>query len=64
VFEVLYEARGDVGAGYLRARVGGPRWKLQDSLGRLIAAGKVIKIGSTSATRYRVVAVQAGTVQA
>lgn len=54
LFEVLCEARVAVGARYLRARVGGPRWKLQDALGRLIAAGKVIKIGTTSATRYRV----------
>jgi hypothetical protein len=64
MFEVLCEAQGDVGASYLRARLGGPRWKLQDSLGRLIAAGKVIKIGNTSATRYRVVTMQAGAVQA
>jgi hypothetical protein len=55
VFEVLCEAREDVAAGYLRARLGGPRWKLQGSLGRLVTAGKVIRSGTTSATRYRAV---------
>jgi hypothetical protein len=59
VLEVLCEAQGDVGASYLRARVGGPRWKLQDSLGRLIAAGNAVKLGNTSATRYRGVRAQA-----
>jgi hypothetical protein len=55
VFEVLCEARCDVGAGYLRARVGGPRWKVQASLGRLVATGKVARSGNTSTTRYRAV---------
>jgi hypothetical protein len=55
VFEVLCEARDDVGAGYLRTRVGGPRWKLQDSLGRLVSARRVVRSGTTSATRYRAV---------
>jgi hypothetical protein len=55
VLEVLCEAQGEVGASYLRARLGGPRWKLQSSLGRVVAAGKVIRTGTTSATRYRVV---------
>jgi hypothetical protein len=55
VFEVLCEARHDVASGYLRARLGGPRWKMQSSLGRLVASGEVVRHGSTSATRYRVV---------
>jgi hypothetical protein len=54
VFEVLCDA-GEVGAAYLRARLGGPRWKLQNSLGRLIAAGQAVKRGNTFATRYRAV---------
>lgn len=40
--KVIADARGSgsrVGAGYLRARVGGPRWKLQGDLRRLVAAG-------------------------
>jgi hypothetical protein len=50
---VLDEASGvPVGSAYLRARVGGPRWKLQASLRRLIEAGLVERSGSTSATRY------------
>ena len=54
VHAVLHEARGTpVGAAYLRARVGGPRWKLQASLRRLVDAGLVERSGSTSATRYR-----------
>jgi len=52
VYEVLVEAAGPVGASYLRARVGGPRWKLQGSLGRLAEAGKVTRRGVTSTTRY------------
>jgi hypothetical protein len=55
VLEVVCEALEDVAAGYLRARLGGPRWKLQGSLGRLVAAGKVVRSGTTSATRYRAV---------
>lgn len=40
--KVIAEARGSgsrSGAGYLRARVGGPRWNLQGDLRRLVAAG-------------------------
>jgi hypothetical protein len=59
VFEVLCEAPGEVASGYLRAQLGGPRWKLKDSLERLVAAGKVVKRGMTSATRYRAVQVRA-----
>jgi hypothetical protein len=55
VFEVLCEVRDDVASGYLRARLGGPRWKMQGSLGRLVGAGKVVRSGTTSATRYRAV---------
>jgi hypothetical protein len=53
---VLVAIRGaegqPVSASYLRARVGGPRWKLQASLGRLVGAGKVLRDGVTSSTRY------------
>lgn len=42
-----------VSASYLRARVGGPRWKLQGSLRRLVDAGDVARNGVTSSTRYR-----------
>jgi len=52
VLEVIREAPGIVGAAYLRNRVGGPRWKLQASLGRLAAAGEVQRSGTTSGTRY------------
>jgi hypothetical protein len=55
VFEVVREAGGDVASGYLRVRLGGPRWKMQDSLGRLVAAGKIARSGNTSTTRYRAV---------
>jgi hypothetical protein len=52
---VILEAAGTpVGASYLRARVGGPRWKLQESLRRLVHAGEISRSGSTSATRYRI----------
>jgi hypothetical protein len=50
---VLVEAGSWVGASYLRARLGGPRWKLQASLGRVVAAGKACRRGSTSTTQYR-----------
>lgn len=53
VVEVLIEAARPVGAGYLRARVGGPRWKLQAAMRRLIAAELVVRTGSTSATLHR-----------
>lgn len=56
VHDVLAEAGEAVGAGYLRARVGGPRWKLLGALGRLIQAGFVERSGTTSATRYRLCA--------
>jgi hypothetical protein len=51
---VIVQAHGQfVGAAYLRARVGGPRWKLQWSLRRLVQAGVVERRGTTSSTRYR-----------
>jgi hypothetical protein len=59
VFEVLCEARVEVASGYLRAQLGGPRWKMQKSLHRLQAAGKVVTTGATSATRHRAVRVPA-----
>ena len=52
VLRTLREAGTKVGAAYLRERVGGPRWKLQASLGRLFDAGLVEREGTTSATRY------------
>lgn len=55
VYEVLAEVDGRrVRASYLRARVGGPRWKLQAALRRLSAAALVHRTGTTSGTRYGV----------
>ena len=54
VLAVLRDADGRlVSASYLRARLGGPRWKLQGSLKRLADAGQVERLGVTSSTRYR-----------
>lgn len=54
VMRVLDAAGGRaVSASYLRARVGGPRWKLQGSLKRLVEKHKVERRGVTSSTRYR-----------
>jgi len=54
---VLIEAGGQaVAASYLRVRAGGPRWKLQASLRRLVDAGAVERSGTTSSTRYRATA--------
>lgn len=53
VLDVVIEAKGWVAAGDLRPHVGGPRWKLQASLGRLVVAGVVERTGKTSDTRYR-----------
>lgn len=39
----------------VRARLGGPRWKLQASLGRLVAARKAVRKGNTSGVRYAAV---------
>jgi hypothetical protein len=49
---VLREAARPVQAHYLRARLGGPRWKLQASLQRLIAAELADRSGATCSTRY------------
>jgi hypothetical protein len=57
MLEVIRSASGRaVSASYLRARVGGPRWKLQASLRRLADLGQVERTGVTSSTRYRSVA--------
>lgn len=53
VRRVLADAHGFVGAAYLRARVGGPRWKLQAALHKLEEMGAVERRGATSATQYR-----------
>lgn len=55
VREVIAAASTPVAAAYLRARVGGPRWKLQASLRRLVDAGAIKRSGTTSSTRYWVV---------
>lgn len=55
VRRVLATAPGFVGASYLRARVGGPRWKLQEALRKLEAEGVIERRGVTSATEYRFV---------
>jgi hypothetical protein len=59
VFEVLCEAPGPVAASYIRARLGGPRWKLQASYRRLMAAKRIKRTGNTSSVRYHAVGVQA-----
>lgn len=56
VVTILSQAEGPVAACYLRARLGGPPWKLQTSLRRLIEAGLAERSGTTSATRYRFIA--------
>ncbi|KIG12600.1 hypothetical protein DB30_01224 [Enhygromyxa salina] len=54
VLQAIQSAGGQpVSASYLRVRVGGPRWKLLDSLRRLVDAGQVERTGVTSSTRYR-----------
>ncbi|WP_232296463.1 hypothetical protein [Plesiocystis pacifica] len=60
VREVLDEAMSDpevehgwIDGRFLRDQVGGPRWKLQASLTRLVDAGQVERKGKTSSTRYR-----------
>ena len=52
VLEVIQEACGCVGASYVRARVGGPRWKLQASIRRLEESGAIKRTGATSSVRY------------
>jgi hypothetical protein len=59
MLEVIRSAGGHaVSASYLRARLGGPRWKLQASLRRLADLGQVERTGVTSSTRYRSLVVQ------
>lgn len=53
VFEIVAEAGDWVPSGYVKARAGGPRWKVQQSLGRLVDAGRLKREGKTSATLYR-----------
>ncbi|EDM78361.1 hypothetical protein PPSIR1_05916 [Plesiocystis pacifica SIR-1] len=60
VREVLDEAMSDpdvdqgwIDGRFLRNQVGGPRWKLQASLTRLVNAGQVERKGRTNSTRYR-----------
>ncbi len=52
VLAVIREAKIVVAASYLRDRVGGPRWKLQASLGRLTEAHQIVRTGTTGTTRY------------
>jgi hypothetical protein len=52
VLTVLEEASCPVRAAYLRARVGGPRWKLQRSLRRLFEAKVADRSGRSGASRY------------
>jgi hypothetical protein len=52
VLTVLEEAGCAVRGAYLRARVGGPRWKLQRSLRRLFEAKATDRSGRSGATRY------------
>jgi hypothetical protein len=56
VLEVLTELwPKPVAAFEVRARLGGPRWKLQASLGRLVAARRAVRRGKTSGVRYAAV---------
>ncbi len=41
-----------VSPAYIRERVGGPRWKRQDAILRLIESGEIVRTGTTSGTRY------------
>ena len=52
VLEAIGEAGHPVAASYMRARVGGPRWKLQASFRRLAAKGAIQRRGNTSDVRY------------
>lgn len=54
VLEAVQQGEGPVAASFVRERVGGPRWKLQLSFGRLVEAGKLHRTGSTSSTRYTI----------
>jgi hypothetical protein len=54
VLEIIDEAGDWVRSGYVKARAGGPRWKVQQSLGRLVNAGRLKRQGITSATEYHV----------
>jgi hypothetical protein len=54
VLEIVDEAGDWVRSSYVKARAGGPRWKVQNSLGRLVEAGRLKRQGTTSGTVYRV----------
>ncbi len=41
-----------VSPAYVRERVGGPRWKRQAAILRLVEAGQIVRTGVTSGTRY------------
>ena len=53
VHAVLLEVGRFVPHRDLRSRLGGPRWKLQAALGRLVDAGRAERIGVTSDAAYR-----------
>jgi hypothetical protein len=52
VLAAVRRSKDPVKASYLRDRVGGPRWKLQDSVARLVEAGELQRFGRTADTRY------------
>lgn len=52
VLRVVLASTHPVKACDLRARLGGPRWKLQASLRRLARAGKIQRTGKTADTHY------------
>lgn len=52
VYEVMVEAGEPVQTRYLRARLGGPRWKVKGALERLCEQGRVVREGVTSDTFY------------
>lgn len=54
VLAIVALAREWVKCGYVMARAGGPRWKVQHALVRLADAGELERRGKTSATEYRV----------
>lgn len=61
VLEVLREAEGEwVTPSFVEDRAGGPRWKRQNSINRLVNDGKVERTGKTSSTKYRIVGGRSG----
>ena len=49
---VFHSAPGPINASYLRARLGGPRWKLQTAVRKLEELGEVSRRGKTYGTVY------------